>query len=106
MNDMGALKIKLASLWDELFCKAPESKRLVKRVISPSNEFIAEKRKKIRNLMVLIMNMVLRFISIRLTDIQGFGHIRAKQTIFHGDDSSFITSSTRLSRLECFDKLA
>jgi hypothetical protein len=46
MNDMSALKIKLASLWDELFCRAPESKRLVKQVISPSNEFIAEKRKK------------------------------------------------------------
>jgi len=32
--------------------------------------------------------------------------MRAKQTIFHGNDLSFITSSTRLSRLECFGKLA
>ena len=46
MNDMSGLKTKLASFWDELICRALEGKRLIRRVISPSNEFIAKKKNK------------------------------------------------------------
>jgi len=43
-NEMGELIIKVASLWDGSGRRGPESRRLVRLVISPPEESIAKKK--------------------------------------------------------------
>jgi hypothetical protein len=42
MNKMVGLRTNLASHWDGLICKDLECRRSMRRVISPSEEFIAQ----------------------------------------------------------------